>query len=223
MAQTTEPDSDPSTEQEQTKTESNLAELTAKSDLVAIVQVFETDYQKTREFPSSGIGYLKVLIPYKGAEKGDLIQVKEKGLADDACYYPEIEVLQLEGDRFLVFLKKDGPKLETYHGYAPACKIPVFVTQDNSYAIGYPVTGVDLPEQYVKDIQYGDPAAMLDLTEWSSSQSEEYANTYRLKPVVPGPEYQENAKIYIYTQGIPVPGLYKLLFPDGKKIKVRQM
>ncbi len=201
----------------------DLASLTAEADLVAIVQVITTDYQMTRGFPSSGSAYLSVLIPYKGSLKGDIIEVKESGIEDTSCYYPEVQVLQVEGDRFLAFLKKDGPEKETYHGYMPGCKIPILVTADNSYAIVYPVPGLALPEEHVQELIFGDPSAMLDLSDWSLAQAEEFAEAWQMIQVPPGPDDAPNARIYQYTRGILVPGLYKLLYPDGKPFKAKQV
>ena len=207
--------STPAADSSVAETPPDLASLTAEADLVAIVQVITTDYEKTRGFPSSGSAYLSVLIPYKGSAKGDIIEVKEQGIEDTACYYPEVQVLQLEGDRFLAFLKKDGPEKETYHGYMPGCKVPILVTADNSYAIVFPVPGLALPEDQAQELIFGDPSAMLDLTDWSQSQAEAFAESWQMRQVPPGPEDASNARIYQYTRGILVPGLYKLLFPEG--------
>ena len=43
----------------------SLEQLAMAADLVALVQVADTDYAFTRGFPSGGTAFLKVLIPYK--------------------------------------------------------------------------------------------------------------------------------------------------------------
>ena len=47
----------------------SLTDLAARSDLVALAQVRDTDYRRQREIPVSGSAYLRVLIPYKGATR----------------------------------------------------------------------------------------------------------------------------------------------------------
>lgn len=201
----------------------SLADLAAQFDLVAIAQVTVTDYQKTREFPSSGSAYLTALIPYKGIEKGQLIEVTEKGLDADACYYPEIEVLQMEGHRFLVFLNKDSNKADSYHGYLPYCQIPVFVTSDNSYAIGAPVFDLSIPDEIVQPVTFGDPAAVIDLTEWPRPEADRFVESFDLIQIPPREDQPENTRLFMYTQGIRVDGLHKLLFPDGQPFKPRNI
>ncbi len=205
------------------RSDPSLADLTEQSDLVAIAQVTVTDYQKTRDFPSSGSAYLTVLIPYKGIEKGQLIEVTEKGLDDDACYYPEIEIMQMEGDRFLVFLNKDSKKADSYHGYLPSCQIPIFVTSDSSYAIGAPVFDINIPQEHIQPITFGDPAAIIDLTEWPKSEADRYAESFNLTQIPPRADQQENTRLFMYTQGILVDGLYKMLFPDGRPFTPRNI
>lgn len=186
-----------------------LAELFQSADLAAVVRVEQTDYEKTRSFPSSGWALLQVLIPYKGTERGEIIEVVEQGLALDACYYPELAPLQFEGDRYLIFVNKD-PTRPVFRGRAPACKIPVAVTDTAEYAVIAPIDGIALPAEAVQTVRYSDPAAFVDATEFSRARRQALETRYHATlveadPPIPG-QYR-----YVYTKGLPISTLRPLL------------
>lgn len=125
----------------------SLSELAAKADLVAVAQVKDTDYVYARSFPNEGSAFLKILIGYKlNNTAEEIIEVYEKGLHPNECYFENPTVLE-EGRRFLVFLRLDLQDPEIYRGMAQGCALELFVTQDNRYALKYPVDGIDLKDR----------------------------------------------------------------------------
>lgn len=191
--------------------ESTLAELAADADLIAVVRVRDAQYERIRDFPSAGYAYLEVLIAYKGTQKGSVIEVQEKGLGEDKCYYPELGTWQFEGDRFLVFLKR-GKGKAVYRGRAPGCRLPVLVTADNRYALRYPVRGlrIDSPDA-VQPIDYLDPAAYVDAADFTSAGIQELESYYQARRVVPDDPLAPPSLKYVYTLGVPISRLRELL------------
>ena len=187
-----------------------LEQLADEADLVAIAIVEQVDYEMTRSFPSSGSAYLRILIPYKGIQSGEWIEVREKGLADNACYYPEPDPFSFEGARFLVMLRKDPKEKGVYHGIKPTCMVPVLVTAGNEYAVRYPVLGLDLPADAVEQMQFADPAAVVDATDFTRAEVTELVETYQAEPVETGP-YEPNTQLYAYTRGIPLSHIRQLM------------
>jgi hypothetical protein len=191
----------------------SLAQMAANADLIAIVRVEETLYQKTRDFPSKGKAFLKVLIPYRGAERDHLIEVEEEGLEDTACYYPKVDPFAFEGQRFLVFLRK-SPDKPSYRGRGPGCRLPILVTADSGYALLQPIAGLKVPEDQVLDIDYSDPAAFLEAGELSFAevrrlQAEGTARWHENEdPLAPDREF------LVYTRGVPISALRALMFPE---------
>ncbi len=154
LAQETQPSNKPDTKVR------TLADLAERADFIAVVRVEETDYEKTRTVPTKGWALLKVLIPYKGASRGDIIEVTEEGLRDEACYYPEVGAFEFEGQRFLAFLRH--VKDETYKGRLPGCMIPVLITSESSYVVRAPIEGIQLPDTAVEQsFEFADPAAFI--------------------------------------------------------------
>jgi hypothetical protein len=125
----------------------SLSTLATKADLVALIQVKDTDYVYTRSFPSEGSAFLSVLIAYKpgnGAE--EIIEVYEKGLHPHECYFENPSVFD-EGRRYLVFLRHDPDDPEIYRGLEQGCAVEILVTEDNRYALKYPVDGIALTDK----------------------------------------------------------------------------
>lgn len=123
----------------------SLSELAAKSDLVVLAQARDTDYFMRREIPVSGSAYLRVLIPYKADPSMDLVEVYEKGLHENECYFPNPTVFE-EGRRYLLFLLRDPEEPERYRGHPEGCALEVLVDSDNHYALRYPVNGIRLSD-----------------------------------------------------------------------------
>ena len=123
----------------------SLAELASESDLVVLAQARDTDYLKRRGIPVSGSAYLQVLIPYKTDQDVDIVEVYEKGLHDNECYFPNPDVSE-EGRRYLLFLKRDPEDQKRYRGLAQGCALDVLVDGDNRYAVRFPVSGISLSD-----------------------------------------------------------------------------
>ncbi len=178
----------------------SLAEAADWADMIAIAQVEDIDYKKQRSLNASGTAWLKILVPYKGeTTKDDYIEVKAQGFEDWVCYYPD---RLNEGHRYLVFLKKEKSGL--YTGFKPWCQLQVLLDKHGRYALRYPLDAkVPIPDEYIKDIEYNDPHALIDATEWSSLRREEWSDSHFAREIVTekGPTKQYHMK---YTKGVPV-------------------
>ena len=125
----------------------SLSALAAKADLVALVQVRDTDYVYTRSFPSEGSAFLGVLIAYKpGNNSEEIIEVYEKGLHPHECYFENPSVYD-EGRRYLVFLRRNPDDAESYRGLEQGCALEILVAEDNRYALKYPLDGIALTDK----------------------------------------------------------------------------
>ena len=123
---------------ENNSTPVSLSELAARADLVAVAQVKDTDYFYTRAFPSEGSAYLKILITYKTNKANEeIIEVYEKGLHSNECYFENPTVLE-EGRRYLVFFRLDPEDPKIYRGLPEGCALEILVDENNRYALRYP-------------------------------------------------------------------------------------
>lgn len=200
----------PAQGQEVTETATTFARLAEQADLIAIVRVETTQYEKTRSFPSKGNANLRVLIPYKGIKRDELVVVTEEGLEEDACYYPEVGPFVREGQRFLVFLNQ-LPK-SVYRGRAPGCRIPVLVTNESRYAVVYPIPGLTVADlSLVEELIFSDPAAFVDATESTFAQKKELTEFYQARLIEPD-SMEPGREIYVYTRGILITSLRNLMF-----------
>jgi hypothetical protein len=186
-----------------------LPELAESADLVALVQVADTDYEYARDFPSGGTAFLKVLIPYKVSRPlEDILEVYEEGLREHECYFPNPTVFE-EGRRYLVFLKFSEDVKEQYNGLEQGCALEALVTADNSYALRYPLQGLALSEEYAAHAQrltFADAYAVI----------EEDAITPNLRNDLLAEGYLEaHEEGYRYTHGIPLSTARQLLGPDA--------
>jgi len=124
----------------------SLSELARKADLVAVAQVKDTDYVYTHSYPNEGSAYLKILFTYKQNNPvDDIIEVYEKGLHPNECYFENPTVLE-EGRRFLVFFRLDPEDPNIYRGLDEGCALELLVTEDNRYALKYPIDGIKLTD-----------------------------------------------------------------------------
>lgn len=125
-----------------------LAALAQRADLVAVVQVLDTDYEYAREFPVGGTAFLRVLIPYKVSRPlEDVIEVYEEGLHPGECYFTNPPAGE-EGRRFLVLLRFNPEVAGQYRGLAEGCALEVLVTRANRYALRYPAEGIALADDF---------------------------------------------------------------------------
>jgi hypothetical protein len=124
----------------------SINDLATKADLVAVAQVLDTDYQYTRDFPSGGMAFLRVLVPYKVTRPyTDLVEVYEEGLHEHECYFPDPPA-GVEGRRYLVFLAHNPAREDQYLGQATGCALEMLVTADNDYALLYPPRGMAISD-----------------------------------------------------------------------------
>ena len=142
----------------------SLSDLARKADLVVLAQARDTDYLTRREIPVSGSAYFKVLIRYKTDSEAEIIEVYEKGLHDNECYFPNPTVFE-EGRRYLLFLKRDPEDEKRYLGLAEGCALDVLVDSNNRYALRFPATGIDLSDpllEYAQQMKFSDGYAVVD-------------------------------------------------------------
>ncbi len=198
----------------------SFAAAAAWADVVAIAQVMNIDYEKTRELNAKGQAFLTVRVPYKGVQKDELLIVSSKGFDSHVCYYPERED---EGRRFLVFLKQSKNDGE-YHGFNPYCQIQVLLTDLGQYALRYPLdVDFEVADDLVQDLQFNDPHAVIDATEWTNIRREQHQQQY-------GTTLSEDSDMFqkyfylTYSQGIMMYEIRKLMnIPITQRIHSKQM
>ncbi|MFK7955146.1 MAG: hypothetical protein AB8B96_03550 [Lysobacterales bacterium] len=193
-----------------------LAQMSADADAIAVVRVSLTEYQKTRNFPSSGFAMLEVLVPYRGVKKGQTLQVTERGLGDTRCYYPELGTWQFEGDRFLAFLKRGDN--DTWRGRAPGCRLPVLVDASHQFVLRHPIKGLEIEDSAViQTVDYADPAARVDASDFTRAKINELENYYRASRVISTDPLAPPDLVYEYSQGITLSNVRRLMTsPDSK-------
>lgn len=177
------------------------------ADVVAIAQVINVDYEQTREINAKGQAFLNVLVPYKGAKKNELLIVSSKGFDQHVCYYPDRGG---EGDRFLVFLKKSQNEGE-YHGFNPYCQLQILLTDTGEYALRYPSDlDFELNPDLVKTIQFKDPKARIDATEWTGLSRQKHQEKFKSSLTETEDMFQKHFYL-TYTQGVMIYEIRKLM------------
>jgi hypothetical protein len=186
-----------------------LRDLVRQADLVALVQVLDTDYEYTRAFPSGGTAFLRVLIPYKVTRPlEDVIEVYEEGLREGECYFANPTVLE-EGRRHLVFLKFSTDVENQYGGLPSGCKLEVLVNRERRYALRYPPGGIELADdlvQHARIMAFGDAYALLE--------DEEITPTERNALLQDGYLAEQDGR-YRFTHGIDISVIRQLMGPEG--------
>lgn len=202
------------------QTFASFEEVAAWADVVAIAQVMNIDYEKTRELNAKGQAFLTVRVPYKGVQKDELLIVSSKGFEDHVCYYPERED---EGQRFLVFLKQSKNEGE-YHGFNPYCQLQVLLTDLGQYALRHPVdVDFDVAEDLVQTLQFNDPHSVIDATEWTNIRREQHQQQYHTTLREDSDMFQKYFYL-TYTQGIMMYEIRKLMnIPITQRIHSKQM
>lgn len=176
----------------------SLAELAAAADLVVLAQARDTDYFMRRDIPVSGSAYLKVLIPYKATDPLDIIEVYEKGLHPNECYFPNPTVFE-EGRRYLLFLNKDPEDETRYRGLAQGCALDVLVNDQNRYALRYPVNGITLSDPLnalAREMTFSDGYAIVDEDDLLPADRDAMREAGDIVPHTAGQ--------WMYTRGIPL-------------------
>jgi hypothetical protein len=204
----------------------SLADLGAKAEVIVLAQVKDTDYFYRREYPVSGSAYLKILFPYKLDKPMEIIEVHEKGLHENECYFPNPTVFE-EGRRYLLFLQQDPDQPRRYRGLAEGCALDVLVKSDNHYALRYPVTGVALSDPLAElavEMQFGDSYAIEDENSLTSTERNILLDAGWITPLedskkktVPGAlgasQIKHAGPQWIYTRGIDLATIRKMLGP----------
>ena len=188
----------------------SLAELAARADLVVLAQAKDTDYLRRRDIPVSGSAYLKVLITYKTDGPLDILEVYEKGLHPNECYFPNPTVFE-EGRRYLLFLRKDPEDETRYRGLPQGCALDVLVNDQNRYAIRYPADGIALTDPLgalAVKMKFRDSYAVVSDTELLPAARDAMREQGDVIPHSPGQ--------WIYTRGIPLAHLRELMAPGEK-------
>lgn len=191
----------------------SLTKLALQADLVAVAQVVDTDYIYTRAFPSEGTAILKVLISYK-AKRADeeFIEVYEKGLHSNECYFESPEFF-LEGRRYLVFFKFDLEDPELYRGLPQGCALEILVTENSSYALKYPVEGIQLEDDVdnlASEYRFEDQHALVSEESLSPANRDDLLKRGLIIP------YEEQFK---YTHGVDLTEVRKLIDADALNVK----
>lgn len=177
------------------------------ADVVAIAQVVNVDYEQTREINAKGQAFLNVLVPYKGTKRNELLIVSSKGFDKHVCYYPDRGG---EGERFLVFLKNSENNGE-YHGFNPYCQLQVLLTDTGEYALRYPLEiDFEVDKTLVKEMQYNDPNAQIDATEWTGISRDEHQKTFMTTLSEDADMFQKFFYL-TYTQGIMIYEIRRLM------------
>lgn len=205
----------------------SLAGLAQKADAVVLAQVKDTDYFYRHDYPVSGSAYLKVLIPYKLEKDIDILEINEKGLHENECYFPGPTVFE-EGRRYLLFLKYDPEKPESFRGLAAGCALEILVDKDNRYTLKYPVSGIDLSdslEELARETTFSDPYAIENEDSLTSTERNILLEAGLIRPwaapsgdVEPGvfgvPQKSYEGKQWIYTKAIDLTTIRKLMEPE---------
>lgn len=187
----------------------SLTELAAAADLVALVQARDTDYFLRRDIPVSGSAFLKILIPYKMDQDIDLVEVYEKGLHDNECYFPNPTVFE-EGRRYLLFVKRDPEDPERYRGLPQGCALEALVMADNRYAVRWPLDGIRLSdpvEELVTEMEFADGYALVNDDDLPPSE--------RNAMLEAGQIVADGAGSWRFTMGIELTALRRLIDPEA--------
>ena len=183
-----------------------LQELASHADLIALVQVLDTDYAYQREFPIGGTAFLRVLIPYKvNRPVPDIIEVYEEGLHEHECYFPNPPPTE-EGRRYLLMVR-DNPDVEgQFLSLDQGCSLTVLVKRDNSYALRYPLEGIATSESVAElavPMDFSDRHAVLDYEALSVDE--------RLSLLEGGYVDEREDRFYKLTHGVPLSAFRRLI------------
>ena len=188
-----------------------LETLVEQSEVVALAQVLDVDYEYTRDFPTGGTAFLQLLIRYKVPRVlPNIIEVYEEGLHPHECYFPNPSVIE-EGQRFLVFLRANPEVDGQWLGMPEGCKLAVLVTDENRYALRFPLKGIDIVESEAlaaaaQPIEFADAHAVLSIDDLTVAERDALLESGQLEKRDDG-----NFKL---TQGIMLGDFRALVGPD---------
>lgn len=184
----------------------SLFDLASRADLVALVQVLDTDYEYARDFPIGGTAFLRILIPYKlDRPLPDLIEVYDEGLKEGECYFPNPPVTE-EGRRYLLFVRRNPDVEGQYLGLTEGCSLTALVTVDNRYVLRYPPEGIEITDDLsslAEPMEFADSHAILDYELLDVSE--------RLELLAAGLIEEREDRTYKLTHGVPLAAVRALL------------
>lgn len=191
------------------ETATSLSELAAAADLVALVQTRDTDYFLRRDIPVSGSAFLKVLIRYKTDRDIDLVEVYEKGLHANECYFPNPTVFE-EGRRYLLFVRRDPDKPTRYRGLPQGCALEVLVTESNRYALRFPPRGIAISDPL------GDLADAMTFADGYAIVADEDLDPQERNTLLKAGQIESHgADSWRYTMGVDLGAVRRLAFPES--------
>ncbi|NKI35906.1 hypothetical protein HFP89_12110 [Wenzhouxiangella sp. XN79A] len=187
-----------------------LAQRAAESDVVVLAQLERTDYEYTRGFPIDGRAWFSTLLAYKAPRIIERFIVKESGLKDIECYFPE-RVAGQEGPRYLLFLLRDPE--DGWRGHPDGCALEVLVGADNRYALRWPQPGLggengrgdEAVQALVEPMSFQGPRSRIDASDLLAHQREARAESQSMR--VDGTDL-------VPTRGIEL-GAFRALIRDG--------
>ncbi|MBY6205250.1 hypothetical protein [Halomonas denitrificans] len=152
-----------------------LADRAATSDVVVLAKLDRTDYEYARGFPVDGRAWFDVLLSYKAPRVVERFIVKESGLKDVECYFPET-ASGAENPRYLLFLVTDPD--DGYRGHPEGCAFEVLVGADNGYAIRWPQPalggengrGDEALQALVRPMSFQGPRSRIDASDMLAHQ-----------------------------------------------------
>lgn len=184
----------------------SLNELASEADLVALVQVLDTDYEYARDFPIGGTAFLRILIPYKlDRPLPDIVEVYDEGLREGECYFPNPPVTE-EGRRYLLFVRRNPEVEGQYLGMEEGCALTALVTVENRYALRYPAEGIDITDDLsslAEPMNFADAHAVLDYEFLDVGE--------RIELLSEGLVEERDDRTYKLTHGIPIGAVRPLL------------
>ena len=184
-----------------------LADRAATSDVVVLAQLDRTDYEYARGFPIDGRAWFDVLLSYKAPRVVERFIVKETGLKDIECYFPDTDS-SVEGPRYLLLLVTDPD--DGYRGHPDGCAFEVLVSADNRYAIRWPQPalggeqgrGDETIQALVQAMSFQGPRARIDASDMLAHQRQARAEVEFLR--VDGTDLMP-------TRGIPLSDFRRLM------------
>ena len=193
----------------------SLAYLASQADVIVLAQARDTDYVYRRNFPVEGSAFLRVLIAYKVDRALDIIEVYDKGLHANECYFPDPSVSE-EGRRYLLFLQKDKEQPERYRGLAQGCALDVLVDRDSRYVLRLPVTGIKLSDPLTRlagKFEYADAYAVENEDSLPPRDRDALLEAGWIEPIENG---------YLYTSGVALSTIRQLMGENGVSGERRQ-
>ena len=187
-----------------------MAERAAGSDLVVLAKLDRTDYRYSRDIAVGGRAWFRPLIGYKtDPEQAGLLVVAERGLKENACYFPRTMPWD-ETPRYLLFLESDGDG--ALRGHPDGCAVEILVDSTGRYAARWPQPafggehgrGDAVLQAQVREMTFQGPFARIDASDLLDHQRKARAER----------DFMEiDGTDLVPTRGIPLGELRALMRP----------